>query len=103
MQANQILASIPPHHHNKIARFLEGQGHKEAALQVATDPEHKFELALQLEKFEVALALMREEISQSSPAGTGLALDEGGVDCYARRADANPGRPTSGSSSGTWR
>ena len=37
-------------HHGKIARFLEAQGYKEAALLVAIDPEHRFDLALQLEK-----------------------------------------------------
>ncbi|CRK32907.1 hypothetical protein BN1723_019745, partial [Verticillium longisporum] len=45
---------------NKIARFLEGQGHKELALEVATDSEHKFELALGLNQLDIALELARE-------------------------------------------
>ncbi|KAK1090306.1 Coatomer subunit beta', partial [Friedmanniomyces endolithicus] len=46
--ANEMLEDIPEDQKNKIARFLEGQGHKELALEVATDDEHKFELALGL-------------------------------------------------------
>ena len=42
--AAAILPSIPREEHNRIARFLEAQGFKEEALQVATDPEHQFEL-----------------------------------------------------------
>lgn len=55
--AAEILPSVPADQLNKIARFLEGQGHKELALEVATDPEHKFELALALNQLEVALEL----------------------------------------------
>ncbi|KAH9261135.1 hypothetical protein BASA81_000839 [Batrachochytrium salamandrivorans] len=60
--ANELLAEVPKTHHGKIARFLEAKGFKEAAMSVATDPEHKFELALQLERFSVALQLMRTEL-----------------------------------------
>jgi coatomer subunit beta' len=35
-------------HHNKVARFLEAQGFKEEALEIATDPDYKFELAVQV-------------------------------------------------------
>jgi coatomer subunit beta' len=58
--AAELLPSIPADQLNKIARFLEGQGHKELALEVATDPEHKFELALALGQLPVALDLARE-------------------------------------------
>jgi coatomer subunit beta' len=57
--AEELLPSIPPAESNKIARFLEGQGHKELALTVATDPEHKFDLALALNQLPTALALAR--------------------------------------------
>jgi coatomer subunit beta' len=39
---------------------LEGQGHKELALEVATDPEHKFDLGLALNELAIALDLARE-------------------------------------------
>lgn len=58
--AAELLPSIPSDQLNKIARFLEGQGHKELALEVATDPEHKFELALALGQLPTALELAKE-------------------------------------------
>lgn len=58
--AAEILGSVPADQLNKVARFLEGQGYKEMALEVATDPEHKFELALGLGRMEIALGLAEE-------------------------------------------
>ncbi|KAI5778520.1 coatomer WD associated region-domain-containing protein [Geopyxis carbonaria] len=58
--AAELLESVPQDQKNKIARFLEGQGYKELALEVATDPEHRFELALALENLDIALELARE-------------------------------------------
>lgn len=58
--ANELLPDIPQDQLNKIARFLEGQGYKEQALEVATDPEHRFELALGLGRLDIALELARE-------------------------------------------
>lgn len=57
--AAELLPSIPTDNFNKIARFLEGQGHKELALEVATDPEHKFDLALSLGQLPTALELAK--------------------------------------------
>lgn len=58
--ANDVLAEIPESEKAKIARFLEGQGYKEQALEVATDPEHRFELALGLGQLDIALELAKE-------------------------------------------
>ncbi|KAI1148048.1 coatomer WD associated region-domain-containing protein [Nemania diffusa] len=58
--AAELLPSIPADQLNKIARFLEGQGYKELALEVATDPEHKFDLALALNQLDIALDLARQ-------------------------------------------
>jgi coatomer subunit beta' len=58
--ANDMLPEIPEDQKNKIARFLEGQGYKEQALEVATDPEHRFELALGLGQLDIALELAKE-------------------------------------------
>lgn len=58
--ASELLESIPKDQMNKIARFLEGQGYKELALEVATDSEHRFELALSLNRLDIALELARE-------------------------------------------
>ena len=58
--AQSLLPDIPQDQINKIARFLEGQGYKEEALDVATDPEHRFELALSLNNLAVALEIAKE-------------------------------------------
>ena len=58
--ALSLLPEIPTDQLNKIARFLEGQGYKELALDVATDPEHRFELALSLGNLPIALEIARE-------------------------------------------
>ncbi len=59
--AAELLEDIAEDQKNKIARFLEGQGHKELALEVATDPDHRFDLALALSNLDIAL-----EIAKSS-------------------------------------
>jgi coatomer subunit beta' len=58
--ANEMLPDIPEDQKNKIARFLEGQGYKDQALEIATDSEHRFELALGLGQLKIALKLARE-------------------------------------------
>lgn len=58
--ASELLENVPSDQMNKIARFLEGQGYRDLALDVATDPEHRFELALSLSKLDIALDLARE-------------------------------------------
>ena len=57
--AAELLVDVPEDQKNKIARFLEGQGHKEMALEVATDPEHRFDLALALGNLPIALEITR--------------------------------------------
>jgi coatomer subunit beta' len=57
--AAELLESIEEDQKNKIARFLDGQGYKELALEVATDPEHRFDLALALNQLETALELAK--------------------------------------------
>lgn len=49
--ANKILPSIPQEQRNRVAHFLDAQGLKEQALDVSTDPDHRFELALQVQIF----------------------------------------------------
>ncbi|KAL1920473.1 uncharacterized protein VTP21DRAFT_850 [Calcarisporiella thermophila] len=58
--AERLLPSVPSDQRNRIARFLESQDLKELALEVSTDIEHKFELALQLNRLEDAIAIARE-------------------------------------------
>ncbi|KAK2705291.1 hypothetical protein QYM36_017359 [Artemia franciscana] len=58
--AQQLLPSIPRSYYTKIAHFLEKQGFVSQALSVSTDPDHKFDLALQLSKLDLAVELARE-------------------------------------------
>ncbi|KIK57342.1 hypothetical protein GYMLUDRAFT_46217 [Collybiopsis luxurians FD-317 M1] len=53
----------------RLARFLEGRDLKELALKIATDSDHKFELALQLDDLETALDIVRaeSEVKPSTP------------------------------------
>ncbi len=88
----ELLPSIPTDQLNKIARFLEGQGHKELALEVATDPEHKFELALALGHLPIALELAREAdvehkwktVGDAALAGWDVAL---AAECFKNAKD----------------
>ncbi|XP_030377041.1 coatomer subunit beta' [Scaptodrosophila lebanonensis] len=59
-RADVVLPTIPKEHRTRVAHFLEKQGFKAQALQVSTDPDHKFDLALQIGDLDVALKLARE-------------------------------------------
>ena len=48
--ANEVLPAIPKESRARVAHFLEKQGFKKQALAVTTDPEHQFDLALQVKK-----------------------------------------------------
>lgn len=90
--AEELLPNIPQQDLNKIARFLEGQGHKELALQVATDPEHKFDLALTLGELAIALEMARaadavskwKTVGDAALAGWDLALAS---ECFTNAKD----------------
>lgn len=59
---SDFLSAIPEEELSKVAKFLEAQGFKELALEVSTDDEHKFDLALALNDLSVA-----SEIAERSP------------------------------------
>ncbi|KAJ3206133.1 Coatomer subunit beta' [Dinochytrium kinnereticum] len=58
--AAKVLPSIPMDQRNRVARFLEAQNMKEEALEVSTDLEHKFDLAIQLGRLTIAHDIARE-------------------------------------------
>ncbi|CAI5736195.1 unnamed protein product [Hyaloperonospora brassicae] len=62
--ANAILPKIPADQMDYVARFLESQGFKEEALALSTDPDQKFDLAVQLAKLDVARDIMLQEIDK---------------------------------------
>ncbi|KAG7447824.1 coatomer protein [Guyanagaster necrorhizus] len=57
--ADEILPMLPREQLNKVARFLEGRDLKELALKVTTDPDHKFDLCLQLDDLDTAVEITR--------------------------------------------
>ncbi len=58
--AEDILPTIPTDQHNTIARFLESRSFVADALRVATDPDYKFDLAVQLGELHIARNLVDE-------------------------------------------
>ncbi|EEB12118.1 Coatomer subunit beta', putative [Pediculus humanus corporis] len=62
--ADRVLPTIPIEYRTRVAHFLEKQGFKQQALAVSTDPDHRFDLALQLGQLNTALTLAREAQAQ---------------------------------------
>ncbi|EDO47813.1 predicted protein [Nematostella vectensis] len=58
--AKQVLPTIPRDQRNRVAHFLEKQGFKQQALAVSCDPEHRFELAIQLGELRTAYEIAME-------------------------------------------
>ncbi|XP_067102070.1 coatomer subunit beta'-like isoform X1 [Osmerus mordax] len=62
--ADRVLPTIPKEQRTRVAHFLEKQGFRQQALGVSTDPEHRFELALQLGELKIAYQLAVEAESE---------------------------------------
>ncbi|OAE32528.1 hypothetical protein AXG93_3242s1510 [Marchantia polymorpha subsp. ruderalis] len=80
-RAEEVLPTIPKEHLNSVARFLESRGMLEEALEVATDPDYRFDLAVQLGRLEVAKSIAEEAQSESKWKQLGeLAMSAGQLD-----------------------
>ena len=62
--ADKVLPTIPKEQRTRVAHFLEKQGFKQQALAVSSDPEHRFELAVQLGDLKIAYDLASEAQSE---------------------------------------
>lgn len=62
--ADKVLPTIPKEQRTRVAHFLEKQGFKQQALAVSSDPEHRFELAVQLGDLKTAYQLASEAQSE---------------------------------------
>lgn len=62
--ADKILPALPKEQRTRVAHFLEKQGFKIQALAVSNDPEHRFDLALQLKETKIAYQLAAESGSE---------------------------------------
>lgn len=56
----KVLPRIPSSEHNKLARFLESQGLKDDALELATDPDYRCDLAIGLGRLDLATDIARK-------------------------------------------
>ncbi|CAO3613410.1 unnamed protein product [Cunninghamella blakesleeana] len=63
--AQELLPQIPQDQRGRIARFLETQDMKELALEISTDLEQKFDLALQLSRLDIAVDIARQVDNES--------------------------------------
>ena len=61
---HQVLPTVPREQRTRVAHFLEKQGFKKQALAVSSDPEHKFELAVQLGDLDTAYQLAKESATE---------------------------------------
>merc|ERR1712154_752230 len=62
--ADRVLQTVPKEQRTRVAHFLEKQGFKKQALAVSSDPEHKFDLAIQLGDLETGYSLAKESASE---------------------------------------
>ncbi|KAG9050527.1 hypothetical protein FS837_004711 [Tulasnella sp. UAMH 9824] len=95
--AAEILPSVPADQRNRVARFLETQGQKQLALEVSTDPDHRFELAVQLDDLQTALTIAQEtpdpesEVKWKAVGDKALATWKFGLakQCYEKAGDTS--------------
>merc|ERR1712062_133836 len=62
--ADKVLPTVPKEQRTRVAHFLEKQGFKKQALVVSSDPEHRFDLAIQLGDLDTAYGLAKESGSE---------------------------------------
>ena len=55
--AKEFFKDIPEAFHSKLAKFLEANEQKELAFEITPDQDHKFDLALGLNKIEEAFII----------------------------------------------
>ena len=93
-----MTRNIPDTEHSSVARFLESQGLKEEALAVTKDSDQKFDLALELEKLDIAHELMtqlKETDKDTTEANSkwkrlgDLALSRGNLELSEKCAEAS--------------
>ncbi|KAF8121048.1 coatomer WD associated region-domain-containing protein [Boletus edulis] len=65
--AAEILPTPPKEQLNKVARFLERRDLKEIVIQVTSDPDHKFDLSLQLDDLDAAVDIIMRNSKNAIP------------------------------------
>ncbi|KAK9829928.1 hypothetical protein WJX72_008689 [[Myrmecia] bisecta] len=90
--AAAVLPNVPKSELNNVARFLEGRGMAAEALQVATDPDYRFELAVAQGDLDICLEIAETAGSEAKWRQLGeLALSSGKLEvaeaCLKRAKD----------------
>lgn len=79
--AEAILPRIPTVSRDKVAQFLQGRGHLQLALEVTTEDDHRFDLAITLGLLDTALDVAKRIPATSRWKQIGdLALEQGAFD-----------------------
>lgn len=60
------FANVPESLHNRVARFLENQGYAVEALSISKDDDHRFELATQLGRLQMAADIITSMSEQAA-------------------------------------
>ena len=92
--AGEVLKTIPEEKHNEIAKFLEARELIAEALEVATDADYRFDLALQLGRLGTAHEIAQHMDSELKWKQLGeLAMSKGKMklceDCLLRGKDVS--------------
>lgn len=92
--AQAFFKEVPESQHSKLAKFLEANGQKEMAFNVTPDRDHKFDLALTLNRVEDAFSIAEEQQSADKWRKVGdIALMQGQFSlaerCFDKSGDFN--------------
>uniref|UniRef100_A0A061QYC6 Coatomer subunit beta' n=1 Tax=Tetraselmis sp. GSL018 TaxID=582737 RepID=A0A061QYC6_9CHLO len=92
--ALEVLPTIPEDQVDNIARFLEARGEQQMALDIAKNPDYRFELAVQLGDLDIAKDIAEQADSESKWRQLGeLALSEGRLElaemCMGKAKDTS--------------
>lgn len=94
VEAAKIFDRVPQSERNRLAQFLEAEGHLSLALEVSRDPDHRFDLALALGQFEIARDIAEAQDSNAKLRALGDQLLKvwrvGEAErCFERSGDLN--------------
>jgi len=68
------FANVPESLHNRVARFLENQGYALEALAISKDDDHRFELATQLGRLQMAADIITSMSEQAAATASASAM-----------------------------
>ena len=77
-KASGLIGQIPETFHGKLAKFLEANGKKELAFEITPDQDHKFDLAISLNRVQDAFNIAEAQESAEKWRKVGdIALSRG--------------------------